>query len=45
MGADSGGGGGGCSGYVAAWGKSSQRRQEAEAGLGRPPLPPHKSGF
>lgn len=38
MGAGSGGGGrGGCSGYVAAWGKRSPRRQEAKGGLGRPP--------
>lgn len=41
MGAGSGEGGRrGCSGYVAAWGKSSPSRQEAEAGLGRPPPPP-----
>lgn len=38
MGAGSGGGGReGCSGYVAAWGKSTPRRQEAKAVLGRPP--------
>lgn len=38
MGAGSGGGGGGWgSGYVAAWGKSSPRRQEAKARLGHPP--------
>lgn len=32
-------GGWGVLGYVAAWGKSSPRSQEAEAGLGRPPHP------
>lgn len=45
MGAGSGGGGrAGCSGYVAAWGKRSPRRQEAKAELGSPP-PDKKCGF